>query len=92
MMHFYELSAILPSLDERERQELFREARSIKKIVEEDPDYFVKRFGEERAVAIEADLRAFREGRSRDPQPLIVPISYVEADGGADDLIPIETW
>jgi excinuclease ABC subunit C len=90
MMHFYELSAILPSLNERERQELMRDSRSIKKIVEQDRDYFVKRFGEEKAATIGEDLRAFREGRSREPRPLIVPISYVEVDGQADDLIPIE--
>jgi excinuclease ABC subunit C len=90
MMHFYELSAILPSLNERERQDLMRDSRSIKKIVEQDGDYFSKRFGEETAAAIGEDLRAFREGRSSDARPLIVPISYVEVDGQADDLIPIE--
>lgn len=89
MMHFYELSVILPSLNEAERQELLRDARSLRSIVEQSSDFFVKRFGDSKAAAIESDLRAFREAKAPEPQPLIVPISYLAVEGQAEDLIPI---
>ena len=91
MMHFYELAAILPSLNERERQELLREVGSIRTITELDPAELVKRFGKKKAAAVERDLTAFRDGRSPAPEPLIVPIRFVETDGEAEDLIPIAT-
>jgi excinuclease ABC subunit C len=91
MMHFYELASILPSLNERERQELLREFGSIRTITSLDGAEFVKRFGKKKAAAVERDLTAFRNGRSPAPEPLIVPIRFVETDGAAEDLIPIET-
>ena len=91
MMHFYELAAILPSLNERERQELRREFGSIRTITELDPAEFVKRFGKKKAAAVGRDLTVFRDGRSPAPEPLIVPIRFVETDGAAEDLIPIAT-
>jgi excinuclease ABC subunit C len=91
MMHFYELAAILPSLNERERQELLREFGSIRAITSIDSAELVKRFGKKRAAAVERDLTAFLEGRSPAPEPLIVPIRFVETDGAAEDLIPIAT-
>ena len=91
MMHFYELAAMLPSLNERERQELVRELGSIKAIADSDPSLFEARFGKKKAKLLAEDLAAFRSGTAHDPQPLIVPISFVETDGAAEDLIPIET-
>lgn len=90
MMHFYELASMLPSLDERERQELLREFGSIRAIAELDLTEVEKRFGKARAKTILNDLAAFRAG-TVSPQPLIVPIRYVETDGAADDLIPINS-
>ncbi|MEO8041562.1 MAG: hypothetical protein ABI646_03030 [Acidobacteriota bacterium] len=90
MMHFYEPAAILPSLNERQRQELMREVGSIRAIVDLDEEFFLKRFGKSKAKRIRADLAAFRSGDITS-QPLIVPIRYVETDGAAEDLIPIET-
>lgn len=91
MMHFYELAAILPSLTERERQELLREFGSIRAITSLDTAELLKRFGTKKAAALERDLTAFRDGRSPAPEPLIVPIRFVETDGAAEDLIPIVT-
>jgi len=89
-MHFYELAAILPSLNERERHELIREFGSIKKIVELTPSQLETRVGKTLAIPAAKDLEAFRNGNSPRPEPLIVPIRFVELDGAAEDLIPIE--
>jgi excinuclease ABC subunit C len=90
MMHFYELAAILPSLNERERHELIREVGSIKKLVELEPADLETRFEKRLAARVAKDLAAFRRGDSTRPEPLIVPIRFVELDGAAEDLIPIE--
>ena len=90
MMHFYELSAILPSLNERERLELMRELGSIRTIVGQEANYFIERFGKKRGKSASDDIEAWRSGRSSKPRPLIVPVRFVEADGAAEDLIPIE--
>lgn len=87
MLHFYELAAILPSLDERERQELLREFGSIRRITAIGVDEMKKRFGASAA----RDLVRYEAGKSAKPHPLIVPIRFVETDGAAEDLIPIET-
>ena len=87
MKHFYELAAILPSLNERERQALFREFGSIRKIVELDDRDLTTRFGK-RAVD---DIARYRRGESAEPRPLIVPIRFVETEGAAEDLIPIDS-
>ena len=91
MLHFYELAAILPSLNERERQALLREFGSIRQITSLDPDELKKRFGGEKGESTARDLTRFHAGNSRKPQPLIVPIRFVETDGAAEDLILIET-
>jgi excinuclease ABC subunit C len=90
MMHFYELAAMLPSVNERERQELLRDVGSIRGIVELDEAEFVKRFGKKKAKAVLNDLASYLAGHVS-PQALIVPIRYVETDGAADDLIPINS-
>jgi len=89
MMHFYELAAILPSLNERERQGLLRDVGSIRGILDLDAGEFERRFGKKKAAKIIADIASFR-AVSPIPQPLIVPIRYVETSGAADDLIPIQ--
>jgi excinuclease UvrABC nuclease subunit len=91
MMHFYELGAVLPSLNERERQHLFREFGSIKKIVRLTSEQMESQIGKRKAPRAVSDIAKFRAGRSRQLQPLIVPIRFVETDGAAEDLIPIET-
>jgi excinuclease UvrABC nuclease subunit len=90
MMHFYELASMLPSLDESERQALLRDVGTIRGIVELNEDEFVKRFSKKKAKAVLNDLASYHAGHVS-PRPLIVPIRYVEADGAADDLIPINS-
>ena len=91
MMHFYELAAILPSLDERERRELMREFGSIRKIASLDENELRRRFEKGKGERAARDLIRYREGKSPPPEPLIVPIRFVETGGAAEDLIPIET-
>jgi excinuclease ABC subunit C len=91
MLHFYELAAILPSINERERQALMRELGSIKKITRLTPDQLESRLGRTKAPRAVSDLAKFRAGKAPEPQPLIVPIRYVETDGAAEDLRPIAT-
>ena len=91
MLHFYELAAILPSLDERQRQELLRELGSIRRITSLDGDELKQRFGGKKGERASLDLLRYREGKSGKPRALIVPIRFVETDGAAADLVPIET-
>ncbi|HUR96755.1 MAG TPA: hypothetical protein VMZ26_01685 [Pyrinomonadaceae bacterium] len=90
MMHFYELAAMVPTLNERERQELLREVGSLRAIADLDREFHLKRFGEKKGEAVVSDILEFQTGNVS-IRPLIVPIRYVAADGAADDLIPIET-
>ena len=90
MMHFYELAALFPSLSERERHELIRVVGSVKKILDLDPSQLETQIEKQMAMRVSMDLEAFRSGDSQRPKPLIVPIRYVEFDGAAEDLIPIE--
>jgi len=91
MMHFYELAAILPSLNERERQQLLREFGSIKKIAQLTPGQLESRLGKRKTPRVVSDIAKFRSGRPVKPRPFLVPIRFVETDGAAEDLIPIET-
>ncbi|HVF30860.1 MAG TPA: hypothetical protein VNA22_07815 [Pyrinomonadaceae bacterium] len=91
MMHFYELAAMLPSLNERERQSLLREFGSLRKIASLDADQLRVKFGAARGSSAAEDIIRYRSGVVPSIRPLIVPIRFVETDGGAEDLIPIET-
>jgi excinuclease ABC subunit C len=90
MIHFYELASIVPSLNERERQDLLRDVGSIKKITGLASAYLTDRFGSKLGKRIVLEIDRFRRGESPPPIPLIVPIRYVDTDGAAEDLIPIE--
>lgn len=91
MLHFYELAAIVPSLDEREREELLRDVGSIKKIAELEAEELITRYGIKKGGHVATELENFRRGDTPRAVALIVPIRYVESDGAAEDLIPIET-
>jgi excinuclease ABC subunit C len=91
MMHFYELAAILPSISERERQDLLREFGSIRKIVSLENMELEKRFGKRRGKHVADDIALYQNGENPPPRPLIVPIRFVETYGAAEDLIPIES-
>lgn len=90
MMHFYELAAILPSLNESERQRLLREFGSIRQIISASVSDLEKGLGIEKAKVAERDIQVFKRDGPRVARPLIVPIRFVASDGEAEDLIPIE--
>ena len=91
MMHFYELAAIVPSLNERERQGLLKEFGSLRNIALLDAVQLEARFGKLRGRSAAEDIERYNSGQAAPPRPLIVPIRYVETDGASEDLIPIET-
>jgi len=90
MSHFYELSAILPSLNEGERQMLLSRFGSIKQIVNCGPIRIADILGPGRSASVEDDLDIYRKGESKEPVPLIVPIRYDDPNGAAGDLRPIK--
>lgn len=91
MSHYYELAAILPSLNEKERQDLFERFGSIKKIVDADLANVVATIGGERAAMFAEDVDLYRRGVERKLRPPIVPIRYDDPNGEAGDLRPIRT-
>lgn len=91
MAPFYELAGILPSISEAERQTIFSEFGSIRRIVDTEADQIVERFGRKKGKAINTDIGKFKSGKALSVEPLIVPIRYDDPGGYADDLLPILT-
>ena len=91
MSHFYELAAIFPSLNERERQLLMARLGSIKQIVNSEPARIADILGPQRSKLFQRDLEVHRRGESKKQVPLIVPIRYDDPNGEAGDLRPIKT-
>lgn len=89
MSHYYELAAILPSLNEKERQQLLERFGSIRKVVEAELDNIVKAIGPDRMEAVSADLDKYRVGPIAELRPPIVPLRYDDPNGEAGDLRPI---
>ena len=89
MSHYYQLAAILPSLNERERQTLFGRFGSIKRIIDSDLTRIADAIGHERAAAVAENLERYRRALSTEVLPPIVPIRYDDPNGKADDLRPI---
>jgi excinuclease ABC subunit C len=89
MSHYYQLAAILPSLNERERQTLFERFGSIRKIVESDMENVGETIGQNRIEVVAADLENYRLGLNGELLPPIVPIRYDDPNGEAGDLRPI---
>ncbi len=90
MGYFYELAAILPSLNENERQMLLVKFGSIKKILEIGEFQLRELFSKEKVVRILLDQKNNREGKSRKIRPPIIPIRYDDPNGDAGDLRPIK--
>ena len=89
MSHDYPLAAILPSLNEKERQVLFERFGSIRKIVDSDLKKVGETIGPDRIDVVAADLENYRLGLNKDLHPPIVPIRYDDPNGEARDLRPI---
>jgi len=92
MSHFYELAAILPSIDESERRELLRKAGSLKNVLELKEKDLNRLFQPKKVEAILLDLQNFRSGNSSKIEPLIVPLRYTDENGDAQDLRPLTSY
>lgn len=89
--HNYELAAVLPSLNEGERRQVLKAARSISKLTSMSSEEVRILFGSKKSKAIINDLNADRTNRPTEIVPLIVPIRFDDENGSADDLRPIPT-
>ena len=92
MAHFYELAAVLPSLDERSRRTLLKAAGSIKNILDLSEKDLTKLLPPKKVNSILLDLQNFRCGNVRKIEPLIIPIRYVDENGDAQDLRPLASY
>ena len=91
MVYHYELSALLPSITEPQRQKLMATVGSIRKI-RDLTDVELKSLSDPATAAkISTDLKNNRSGNSEAARPFIVPISFVAENGDAEDLRPITT-
>jgi excinuclease UvrABC nuclease subunit len=91
MAYYYEPASILPSLTERQRQQLLNRAGSIKRLIEMREADLATFLDEDTVSIAAADLEAARAGITQYIEPLIVPIRFDASNGDADDLRPIET-
>jgi hypothetical protein len=91
MAYYYEPASVLPSLNERQRQQLLMRAGSIKKLVQMSEADLAAFFDRETVAIAMADLEAARAGIMQYIEPLIVPIRFDASNGDAGDLRPIET-
>jgi excinuclease ABC subunit C len=89
MAHYYELAAIVPSLDEAGRRTLLATTGSIKNILDLDEQNLTRMFEPSTSRAILSDIRNYKNGRSEPVLPLIVPIRFDAEKGDAEDLRPI---
>ena len=89
--HHYELAALLPSINERERRKIVAAAGSLRKVADLDKLTLVKLLGDERASLVMDDLTDTVPADTDNALPLIVPIRFTAEQGDADDLIPIRS-
>lgn len=84
MAHFYELAAVLPSINESERREILKKFGSIKNLLEADENAF--------PTKIRSDLQNYKVGNAPKIEPVIVPLRYTDENGDAQDLRPLTTY
>ncbi len=89
--HHYELAALLPSINEKERRQIVAAAGSLRKISELSSATLIKLFGDQTASLVLADLENNRLASTGPALPFIVPIRFTAENGDADDLIPIRS-
>lgn len=92
MSHFYELAAVLPSIDESERRKLLKHSGSLKNVLELKETDLNSILPPKKANAIKLDLQNYRDGISPKIEPLIVPLRYDDENGDAADLRPLTTY
>lgn len=87
--HFYELSNLLPELDEKERYNLLQKFGSIKKLKQIAEKDFAEMFGEKSGAKIFAAINRPNNDNLSTIKAMIVPIRYDDPNGGAKDLRPL---
>ncbi|MCA1638135.1 MAG: hypothetical protein LC768_07335 [Acidobacteria bacterium] len=87
--HFYEVAALLPSINEKERRYLLQKYGSLKELKSANKDDLIKLIGSEKVEIVCNDLREKDENQKI--EPLIVPIRFDDEDGDARDLQPLST-
>lgn len=88
--HFYELTSVLPTLDEMMRREVLRKFGSIRKLKNVSLTDLIENFDAEIAQIIFLDLQNFKADGERIIKPPIVPIRYDEPNGDAQNLQPLK--
>jgi excinuclease ABC subunit C len=83
--HFYELAALLPSINEKERRLLLQKYGSLKQLKLAGMEDLIKIYGTEKAEIVFREL----QNKYEKVEPLIVPIRFDDESGDARDLQPI---
>jgi excinuclease ABC subunit C len=89
MAHHYELAAVFPSLDEKQRKKLLWQVGSLNRIMEMDVRTLADVLGSEFEGIISQDLAGRRSGSRPTAAPIVLPIRYTDPNGRAEDLLPI---
>ncbi|HEX8288780.1 MAG TPA: hypothetical protein VF556_12325 [Pyrinomonadaceae bacterium] len=92
MSHFYELAEILPSLNEKERQNLLRKLGSVKNLLLAQEKDLIGFFDIEKSKRVLTNISNYKKGNNRKVEPLIVPIRFDDENGDAKDLQPLSTY
>jgi excinuclease ABC subunit C len=92
MKHFYELTEILPSLNENERLQLLKKFGSLKKILDISEIDLENINDSDKKNRILNDLNNFKQGKSLKIEPLIVPIRFDDENGDARHLQPLTSY
>lgn len=87
--HFYELSAVLPNLEEKTRREVLRKFGSIGQLKNASIEELSKNFEAKTAEIIFKDLENYQKNGEKKIEPPIVPVRYDDPNGDAQDLQPL---
>lgn len=88
--HFYELAAVLPSLDENSRREILRKFGSINNLKNVSPETLKAEFDLKIAEIIWKDLQNYKSNGGKKIEIPIVPIRYDDPNGDAQNLQPLQ--
>lgn len=89
MGHHYELAAILPGLNEKERRRLIAKLGSVRNLLAVNETELVALAGEEKGKAIIADINAHLAREPGPILPFVVPVRFDAEGGNAEDMRPI---